>query len=599
MRSGVVFVIMLVAALCITLSSSEAATLTVFNTQDAGQGSLRQAMTDANNNPGSDLIIFRIPLTDPNYDAGLGVWTIRPLNALPTILDPVGIDGLSQSAFIGADTNPLGPEIQIAGTLAGLTCGITFESAGSAIRDLVINRFQRCGVFINGHDADNNRVMGCYIGIDPTGTSARPNGASGIMLYTGPQGNTIGGIAPGERNIISGNDFAGVEIEGVGANTNTVSGNYVGTNAQGTAAVPNDFYGLYVWSGAQNNLFESNLVSGNSGDAVYIVGSSTSQNRLIGNRIGTNAAGNAAIPNGMSGVAIASPANVIGEPGGRGNVISGNDGYGVVIAATGNTVAGNMIGTDVSGTAPLPNGLDGVALTDGAQNNTIGPQNRIAWNGGNGVLVTGATTIRNKITTNSIAFNTGLGISNEAGGNTELAPPEIDEFTPIHVSGHAPANSVVEIFSDSADEGAIFEGATVANAAGAFMWNGAASGPHVTATATDGPGNTSEFSRPAVSGAPDDPLVAVAAVYGQPNPFCGITTLRYDLPAAADLSLRIYDATGRSVRDLVSQRAVAAGSGEAAWDGRDDRGRSLAAGTYYYRLEAGRYRATGSIALAR
>jgi len=79
----------------------------VTNTQDSGLGSLRQAITDANNRPGPDDIDFAIPASlDPNlnvpvtgFDPTTQTWTINLQSALPTISDQVIIDGYSQGEF--------------------------------------------------------------------------------------------------------------------------------------------------------------------------------------------------------------------------------------------------------------------------------------------------------------------------------------------------------------------------------------------------------------------------------------------------------------------------------------------------------------------
>jgi len=71
--------------LAILPSILSAATLAVTNTNDAGAGSLRQAITDANSVYGPDIITFNIPASDPNYNSGTGVWTIAPLSDLPMI----------------------------------------------------------------------------------------------------------------------------------------------------------------------------------------------------------------------------------------------------------------------------------------------------------------------------------------------------------------------------------------------------------------------------------------------------------------------------------------------------------------------------------
>ncbi len=77
----------------------------------------------------------------------------------------------------------------------------------------------------------------------------------------------------------------------------------------------------------------------------------------------------------------------------------------------------------------------------------------------------------------------------------------------------------------------------------------------------------------------------VALAQNAPNPFNPSTTIRYDLPRAADVTLRIYDVGGRLVRTLV-QASQAAGPHAVEWNGRDDRGAGAASGVYLYRLAA-------------
>lgn len=72
-----------------------------------------------------------------------------------------------------------------------------------------------------------------------------------------------------------------------------------------------------------------------------------------------------------------------------------------------------------------------------------------------------------------------------------------------------------------------------------------------------------------------------------PNPFQARTTLAYDLPRRAHVTLRIYDLSGRRVRSLVSGAVQDAGYHACEWDGRDDAGAATAAGLYFGRLEAG------------
>ena len=99
----------------------------VTNMADAGAGSLRQAITDANGNAGADIINFNI--------GGAAPFTINILTKLPTIADAVTIDGTTQSGYIGA------PIIELNGTSASMSNGLNITAGNSTIRGLVINRF--------------------------------------------------------------------------------------------------------------------------------------------------------------------------------------------------------------------------------------------------------------------------------------------------------------------------------------------------------------------------------------------------------------------------------------------------------------------------
>ena len=385
---------------------------------------------------------------------------------------------------------------------------------GTAGERNVISGNGNTGVVIDG--SMYNTVSGNHIGTDATGTRALGN-ATGVGLSWGAQYNLIGGDTAEERNIISGNEWEGVWIGDPGTSNNTVSGNYIGTDASGTAAIPNGNFGVNLGNSAQNNLIggdtadEGNLISGNGAGGVNVAGNGVMYNIVSGNYIGTDATGMAAIGNTGHGIAIGDGArnNVIGGPtAGECNVISGNGEDGVFIHDSGtmyNTVSGNYIGTDASGTKPLGNLNEGVLIDEGAGRNSIGPGNIIAHNGQDGVRVDGSDTVGNTITANSIYDNEGWGIQNLEGGNAELSPPMVTYVGTRLIRGTARPNATVEIFSDEEDEGRLFEGSTVAGEEGDFAFRipvGRFTGPNVTATATDTEGNTSGFSPPESPPAP-------------------------------------------------------------------------------------------------
>ncbi len=295
------------------------------------------------------------------------------------------------------------------------------------------------GVGIRGADTDHNIVTGNYIGTDATGYLNLGNSWYGVGIQHGVQGSVIGGTATGERNVISGNWLVGIDINGSGTISNVVIGNFIGTDVTGSAALGNRKAGIGIsdWGGcAQQNRIggttveERNIISGNRGDGVAITGGDTINNTVSGNYIGTDATGSLSLGNGGDGVSVGEGAqyNMIGgdSPEER-NIVGGNYMNGISIrgGAMVNVVVGNYIGTDASGVAPLPNGANGVSILDGASKNTIGISNTIAFNAGDGVDVHGNDTISNTITRNSIYENARMGISLSNGGNTELPAPTI------------------------------------------------------------------------------------------------------------------------------------------------------------------------------
>jgi len=210
-----------------------------------------------------------------------------------------------------------------------------------------------------------------------------------------------------------------------------------------------------------------------------------------------------------SGIAMCSASlNTIGGdrgigtgPLGQGNLVSKN-GIGIDLCDAGsfNTVSGNIIGTNPTGDEDWGNIQNGILIENGMTHNVIGPNNIIAHNDRNGIFITGFDAFGNVITQNSIHGNGSFGIRLDDGGNTEITPPQISDFDVIlgFVTGTACAICNIEIFSDSGSEGEVYEGQTIANSTGAFIFNKGVSftGPHLTATVTDANGNTSEFSLP-------------------------------------------------------------------------------------------------------
>jgi len=351
---------------------------TVTTVADAGAGSLRECLELANNCSGTT-ISFNIAEPCNQSKGDDNWWRITPTSALPAINSHLTtIDGTTQTVNQG-DSNSLGPEIEINGELAGGVDGFTVYKQENLIKGLVINGFNgatRGGIFFSSITSTSNSVHGCYLGTSATGDSAIPN-YNGVRFLTWASSNHIGGPGADEWNLISGNTNCGV-YQTTNCNNNDFLGNHIGTNALGTAALGNGEYGIFSSTSLGATIGgigtgKSNLVSGNGNHGVYLSGS---DNALVqGNRIGTNLAGTAKIPNAGAGLCVSSSDTVTigGASEGAGNIISGNTRQG--IAVQGGDVCyiyGNKIGTGPNGTeAGLGNDSSGIKLWNSELANTI------------------------------------------------------------------------------------------------------------------------------------------------------------------------------------------------------------------------------------
>lgn len=203
-----------------------------------------------------------------------------------------------------------------------------------------------------------------------------PNGnaESGIIVEN-VSNVTIGGTVLGARNVISNNGAYGVFLLGAGASNNVVQGNYIGVDANGAAAAGNGFDGVYVNQGSSNAIV-GNVISDNGGAGVYVDQQTATANSIRGNFIGTDVSGTGELGNTFEGIVIDNaPGNTIGgSVAGSANVIANNGAPGITITspeATGNVVVGNRIGTGPGGTEPRGNAFEGVYIVD-ASDNQIG-----------------------------------------------------------------------------------------------------------------------------------------------------------------------------------------------------------------------------------
>ncbi len=381
----------------------------VTTTNDAGAGSLRAAITNANTTAGINVI--RFSLTGPSP------FTISLASALPVITNTMTIDGTTQTGYTGT------PLVEINGTNAGATTsGLQLNAPGCTVMGLAINRFLVEGIKLS---SASNVIQGNFIGTDTTGRVARKNFGDGILVTS--QGNLIGGTTGAARNVISGNGQAGILLSGSGATGNIIEGNYIGTDIRGTNALANSTNGIQINNLASaNTIGPSNVISGNAQIGIFIAGSGANSNTVIGNFIGTDAGGRWRLANTYAGVTVSGGSgNQIGDRNtGNGNVISGNtqDGIFLTGGASGTTVQGNFIGLSAAGTNAIANGFNGVSIAGSSSNNiggsASGAGNVISGNTLNGVAIEQTNDAFNLVAGNYIGTDlTGLrAVSNLLAG---------------------------------------------------------------------------------------------------------------------------------------------------------------------------------------
>ena len=505
-----------------------AATFTVTNTNDAGAGSLRQAILDTASSAGPHTIQFAIP--------GAGVHTITPLTPFPTITQPTTIDGYTQA---GSSPNTL-PFPQ--GTNAVLTIelngqalvhdlnaiGLRISAAtgGTVIRGLAINRCYIAGIWIDQGAGDGIQILGNFLGTAADGLSV-PRGP-GIsrqirgITFLGGIGHEFGGPNPADRNLISGNNVEEENTEGVG-----IGGGETASDMP-TA-------------------------------------------RIRGNIIGLDATLSVSLPNG-GGISTSTgeqPIQIGGSATGEGNIVSGNASVGIYVTTRGAliTIQGNIVGTDASGTRNLGNRAGGIVVSPGGHDlagaivGGIGPgeANVVAYNGGrgggfsSGVGILSFSSNRVTVRGNRIFGNTPRGFAPDFAAPAPNDPGDADtgannlQNSPI-ITGvdygpptvvHATLNSAasttydVDFYANAVCitrptaflQGRDYVGSTqvTTNGSGTATIDFSLAAPltvgqGVTAMATDPEGNTSEHSQPIllkVDPRSGPPAGASATLFGQ------------------------------------------------------------------------------------
>lgn len=447
MRSPSLFLLALALPLAGAAASASGETITVTTLEDVrdfggaqrvanlpgpdGLVSFGEAVEAANNEPGPQRIHFAIPTSQYWLDPSIA---LLKLEIGPFILrgDATTIDFRTQTDFAG-DTNPVGWEVGIFGLEPnGWGVAAILLAANDCTLIGLDNVYQRgAAVEISGN---RNRIFG-FTTDGPLGSAIAIEGTFG---GASADDNVIGGVAPGEGNVVSGGGY-GITITGP-ANRNVVIGNTclespnggIGVFAAtryGVVASDNRIGGL--------NLGEGNWVAGNGkwGEEGFPVGNEirvddADRTVVEGNVVGTTADGLADYPvqKGPGGIVVNSSRDTLV----RANLVSGilqigtnhyqGQRFGVGIAVQGvsvNTrVVGNKVGVDATGANPIPN-VNGIVVTQLTTRETptrtrigalaAGQGNVVAYNERTGVRVdafAASTSVRG----NSIHDNGDLGI---------------------------------------------------------------------------------------------------------------------------------------------------------------------------------------------
>ncbi len=366
-------------------------------------------------------------------------------------------------------------------------------ASGNTVRDNTVVGSGRNGILVFS-GASNNVVAGNFVGTDSAGAAGLGNAGNGIIV-SGADANTVGGTAPGDRNVVCGNGSNGIRIRS-GAAGNIVRGNFVGVGSSGAAAIGNGDDGIELNDGANGSVIggkaagSGNVVSGNAANGIRLTDSTTTANIVQGNRIGTDAAGSAALANLANGVLV--------ENGAHDNKIGGAAAGGATTSAV-HGAAGSFVSSG-TGNALLSNSIRGNA----ALGIDLAPDGVTADDAGDADA--GANGLQNFPQLSSASSS---GSTTSAQGSLDSLPStqfRIEFFASVLCdgSGHGEGRfslGAVDVITDPTGMAAIDALLPVA-----------ARGPYITATATDPAGNTSEFSLCAL--VPGPTVSAVAPTSG-------------------------------------------------------------------------------------
>lgn len=397
---------------------------------------------------------------------------------------------------------------------------ITSTGGGNLIRTCVVSGNLGNGIHITG-EATGVTIDPNIVGLNTDGTNLMPNGRNGILIDGNAHSNTIGGTRQSviPQNTVSGNNLAGISFQGT-AHNNIVFNTVIGLDSTRTFPMVNNGAAIILGPGSYEN-----VVGGSDPSYPNLFGTSVDGGIEItesnGNIIRNNNIGKMFLRSFGNGITINNGSNnMIGQVGGS-NTITGMDDYGIEIqSGSQNSILNNSI---------FGNGLTGIALLPGANNNQVAPILDAAYLSNPSTL-----TIRGKIKADpnktyliQIFGNTGYYRSKEGENligslQTTTDSTGFGQFT--LTQKFIPGN------------GSVF-----------------------TATATDPVGNTSEFSNPIVLA--ESKIYAVGAdAGGAPliNVYNALTNrfvrsiMAYDAGFTGGVRVALGDLTGDGIPEIIA-----------------------------------------------
>jgi len=299
---------------------------TVVNTNDSGQGSLRQALKNVNDLDNGGLqqdgldsdfehIIFNIPTSDPNYDGSK--FTITPASNLPDVTDSfTNVNGSTQTDFSGNTNNAVagestGPEVVINGSgisgpiLNVLSEGLTVEGIG--LEQSAGTGSDGVAILYNGVSASKGTVENSTISANNTHGILAQSGANQIQVLSSvffDNGKSLAGASGllkqgGDGSVITNSTFASNSGNGItldnGVTNTQVNGNTFQDNGTGGSG---SLAGLAVLDASGTSVINNDFQS-NAGDGVLVASgtkntisqNSTSQNGDLGIDLGSGSTG--------------------------------------------------------------------------------------------------------------------------------------------------------------------------------------------------------------------------------------------------------------------------------------------------------------------